>query len=41
MYSNITRDKDKAFKVRDLWVEESMYSRITRGKDKTFKVRDL
>ena len=30
MYSSITRDKDKTFKVRDLWVEESVYSNITR-----------
>ena len=41
VYSSITRDKDKTFKVRDLWVEESVYSNITRDKDKTFKVRDL
>ena len=41
VYSNIARDKDKTFKVRDLWVEESVYSRITRDKDKAFKVRDL
>ena len=31
----------KSFKVRDLWMEESVYSSITKDKDKTFKVRDL
>ena len=41
LYNNITRDKDKTFRVRDLWVEESVYSSITRDKDKIFKVRDL
>ena len=38
VYRNITKDKDKTFKVRVLCAEESVYSNIPGTKHKALKV---